>query len=1412
MKHNRTLQRGLGVLFGLVLCLTLLTVSALAAEPVTERADFIHSADTALELLNAAKTGETDSTWDSTNKILTLNGVDFSTTNQIAVQLPGGSTIVLAEGTTNTITRVDSVDSENQHSFSYGIFAEGDLTITGSGQLTVTGGTVTAAENDSMGIYASYSTKIIPGNITIKGGTVTATGGAANKMSYGIYAIGNADISGGNVFAGGGEAGVNSCGISSHNNIEISGGTVTATGGEAGVDSCGIASRYNIEISGGTVTATGGQADESCGIYSVNNNVTISGGHVTARTLTTTAATKSALNKAPNLSGYTVGEDTVYYWRTSTEAPFTASTETPYTHDPAPTYAEFSDGYTYTITLDPNYAGGKPSTVVTGTDGKLSELPAPTRDGYTFEGWFTESGTAAVTTATVFAQDTVLYARWTYGFKFKINGQDVTADNIGSFTSTGSITYNEDTNTLTLNSATITGTALDEYTNSILDCGNAVKTIVLVGENVINGSVAVTEPGHSYDYYYYGIGTEKSLTIQGSSRNDSLTITLPEWTCTNSSAYYDKVTRGISVGATGATDVLTIQDCTLDVVCAGETSQSSDVNAIYAGCMIQIDNAAVNAVAGKKRDGSITEIRSGTAICADGRQLTITDSNITAGAFSDRPSEDTPQDFAALEGGSINLESCTLDLKAEAPNAARPVSALYASYAYNDVVTITDCKGTLHGGDYGIHIDPSSGTTITAYPVFTKSDLTITAFRGESDPGDAVKITGYDSTSGCNPTFTDVIVKAGANESTATLYSNPNSSSVLAFWTFPYLSLTIDRTPPTLTAGSVTRDSEAAATVKFTSNEAGEYYYAVVESGAAEPDIDTTGSGTSCGTAQQTINLTNLSGVGAKDIYIAAKDEKGNVSEKLKIEIPAYVAPIYSISVSPAKLYFSSEKVGYTSATLQSLTITNTGNQGISLTQPAVDAVNNYNVYALSATWLEAGKTASVGIQPKSGLTAGKYEGTLTISGSNGASASVSLFFVVTEVDHSHDYGETWKTDADIHWHECSSCEDRTDIAEHTASDWIVDEPATAVDHGRKHKECTACGYQMESALIPAGTTYPVTVSGSFADTTGEGNYYYDETVNISAGTRSGYTFTGWTSDDVVITNASSADASFTMPGKAVTVTANWKSNSSGGSSGGGGVSTYAITVESAKNGAVTVSPKSASKGSTVTLTVTPADGYALDTLTATDKNGDKVKLTDKGDGKYTFTMPASKVTVKATFTEVEVENPFTDVARSAYYFDAVLWAADKGVTGGTSATTFSPDAACTRAQAVTFLWRAAGSPAPESRVNPFTDVAEGSYYYDAVLWAVEQGITKGTTDTTFSPNATCTRAQIVTFLWRSQKAPAAGAANPFADVAADAYYANAVLWAAENGITGGTTATTFSPSANCTRAQIVTFLYRCLG
>ena len=255
---------------------------------------------------------------------------------------------------------------------------------------------------------------------------------------------------------------------------------------------------------------------------------------------------------------------------------------------------------------------------------------------------------------------------------------------------------------------------------------------------------------------------------------------------------------------------------------------------------------------------------------------------------------------------------------------------------------------------------------------------------------------------------------------------------------------------------------------------------------------------------------------------------------------------------------------------------------------------------------------------------------------------------------------------------------------------------------------------------------------------------------------------------------------------------------------------TYAVSAPSkTENGSVTVSPKSASKGDTVTVTVKPDSGYVLETLTVTDKNGNELTLKDKGNGKYTFTMPAGKVEVKATFMEDNsMLNFFYDVPNNAYFYEAVKWAVENGITTGVGNDLFAPEQPCTRAQIVTFLWRAAGSPEPKGAASGMTDVVSGSYYEKAVAWAIENGITTGTTTSTFSPDATCTRAQSVTFLHRALKGTASGSTN-FTDVASDAFYADAVNWAVANNVTNGTSNTTFSPNADCTRAEIVTFLYR---
>ena len=262
---------------------------------------------------------------------------------------------------------------------------------------------------------------------------------------------------------------------------------------------------------------------------------------------------------------------------------------------------------------------------------------------------------------------------------------------------------------------------------------------------------------------------------------------------------------------------------------------------------------------------------------------------------------------------------------------------------------------------------------------------------------------------------------------------------------------------------------------------------------------------------------------------------------------------------------------------------------------------------------------------------------------------------------------------------------------------------------------------------------------------------------------------------------------------------------SSGGSSSAPG---YSATVEQPENGSVTVTPQNAKKGDTVMLIPISKPGYVLKDLSVTDSSGKAVQVTKSKDGKFTFVMPAGSVAINAEF--VSVSEVFTDMPADDYYTEAVAWAVENGVTEGTNAdgTLFSPNALCIRAQIVTFLWRAVGSPKPAG-TQSFDDVTAGSYYEKAVAWAVENGITGGTDDGKFSSDATCTRAQAVTFLYRAGNASAVSSGAAFTDVEPDTYYTDAVAWAAENEITGGIGGGLFAPGNDCTRAQIVTFLYR---
>ena len=370
----------------------------------------------------------------------------------------------------------------------------------------------------------------------------------------------------------------------------------------------------------------------------------------------------------------------------------------------------------------------------------------------------------------------------------------------------------------------------------------------------------------------------------------------------------------------------------------------------------------------------------------------------------------------------------------------------------------------------------------------------------------------------------------------------------------------------------------------------------------------------------------------------------------------------------------------------------------------------------------------------------------------------------------------------------------------------------------RYYKEC-ACGDKSYATATPVlGVTLDKQTMNLTAGSTGS----LTATINpVDAANKS----LTWTSDNTavatvnengVVTAVAEGTAKITVKTAdgektavcTVTVTAK---TSGGSSSGGSSTPAYPVTTPNKpENGSVTVSPTSAKRGSIVTITVTPDAGYVLDKLTVTDKDGKELSLTKKSDTEYTFVMPAGKVEITPSFVK-QAEEPsrvFVDVKTGDYFYDAVLWAVEKGITNGTSAETFSPEDPCTRAQIVTFLWRAAGSPVVNYAMN-MTDVAADAYYAEAVRWALSEGVTTGTSADQFSPDATCTREQAVTFLWRAAGSPAVSGESAFEDVGADAYYARAVAWAAQNGVTNGISQALFGTGSDCTRAQIVTFLYR---
>ncbi len=402
--------------------------------------------------------------------------------------------------------------------------------------------------------------------------------------------------------------------------------------------------------------------------------------------------------------------------------------------------------------------------------------------------------------------------------------------------------------------------------------------------------------------------------------------------------------------------------------------------------------------------------------------------------------------------------------------------------------------------------------------------------------------------------------------------------------------------------------------------------------------------------------------------------------------------------------------------------------------------------------------------------------------------------------DHTHTYGTTYSSDSTGHWKTCTECGANGEFSKHTGGTATCTAKAVCETCDQPYGELGAHKLTKtdakEATCTEDGNNEYYTCSrcgGVFKDEAGT----QATTVEAETLKKLGH---DWSNKNGICARCDAKCTETHKPGTTCSVCGKYTRRPSSASTGN------TVSVPSNPNGTVTVNPSTASKGETVTITTKPSEGYELGSLAVKDASGDLLPLADLGNGKYSFVMPDGKVSVEAEFVKT-ASTSFADVPANAYFADAVKWAVDKGITNGLSDTMFGPYESCTRAQIVTFLWRAAGSPEPKT-ASSFTDVPVSAYYAKAVAWAIENGITNGMTETTFAPNATCTRGQSVTFLHRALKGTASGSTN-FTDVKSDAFYADAINWAVANNVTNGTSNTTFSPNADCTRAEIVTFLYR---
>ena len=653
---------------------------------------------------------------------------------------------------------------------------------------------------------------------------------------------------------------------------------------------------------------------------------------------------------------------------------------------------------------------------------------------------------------------------------------------------------------------------------------------------------------------------------------------------------------------------------------------------------------------------------------------------------------------------------------------------------------------------------------------------------------------------------------------------------------------------PNLEQTSVSRTAADTAEFEYTSDYAGTMYYLVQDADQPEPSADAVLGGTklALGTDEALLALTGLTGNGAKKLYYitisttgAGKDyatanKSGEMSDVQSMDIEEFIAPSMVLtsmtaareSRSTGTVTFTAPVAGtyhyvvrdaselvcdHTEVLAGTEAVLLAGENRIALTGLTDNSAKSVFIYAQG----EDGTVSAVtrvelpAYQPIAPTVTAPTANTLTYNGTaqtliaaGSTTGGTMEYRLGDDGFYSTDIPTATNAGAYTVWYKVVGDDTHDSAAEQSLSVSIAKAKITAA----------AKSYAIQTGDKAPDLTAPIlgehyTVDGLFGGDTLGGIAvltYEKNGTPVTPDTSAAGTY------DIVLSGVTEPAGGNYKPlvlkNGTLTITAR---PSSGGSSSGSHTTTYPVASSPSKNGSVSLNTHGAAKGSTVTVTVKPDDGYKLASLTVRDGNGNSISVTKKADDIYTFVMPHSKVSVEPVFAPIKAQPEFKDIANNSYYYDAVQWAVEKVITEGTSIETFSPHASCTRAQTVTFLWRAAGSPEPTGTINPFSDLDPSAYYYKAVLWAVENRITQGTSTDTFSPDATVTRGQTVTFLHRAAGAPSHGGNSAFLDISDNDYYFDAVAWAAQNGITSGVGNGKFSPGADCTRGQIVTLLYR---